>query len=185
VAAYLASTPREVFRLQGGARTPLYAAPCPETRPPSVPVQAKNMNPSDSTETRSASEQIDERIAALGDWRGEALGRMRALIREADPDVVEEWKWAKASSPGTPVWSHDGIICTGESYKSAVKLTFLKGASLDDPAKLFNASLEGNARRAIDIQEGEEIDADAFKALIRAAVALNRSSGNAKARRAK
>jgi hypothetical protein len=121
----------------------------------------------------SASEQIDQRIAELGDWRGETLGALRALIKEADPDVVEEWKWAKASSPGTPVWSHDGLICTGESYKSVVKLTFFKGASLDDPAGLFNSSLEGKTRRAIDIHEGEQLDADAFKALVRGAVDLN------------
>jgi hypothetical protein len=114
-----------------------------------------------------AAELITRRIAELGDWRGEALGRVRALIREADPDVVEEWKWEN------PVWSHDGIICTGESYKKAVKLTFLKGASLKDPKKLFNSSLEGNARRAIDLKEGEELDASAFKALIREAAALN------------
>ena len=133
------------------------------------------MSTSDSTESRSASEQIDERIAGLEDWRGETLSRMRKLIQEADPDVVEEWKWAKQTSPGTPVWSHDGIICTGESYKAVVKLTFMKGASLSDPAKLFNSSLEGNARRAIDIHEGEEVDADAFKALIRATVSLNTS----------
>src|SRR5436309_8860089 len=131
-----------------------------------------------TTEERTASEQIDERIADLGDWRGETLGRMRNLIHEADPDVVEEWKWAKASSPGTPVWSHDGIICTGESYKEVVKLTFMKGASLDDPAKLFNSSLEGNARRAIDIPEGTKIDEEAFKALIRAAAALNGSKSS-------
>jgi hypothetical protein len=123
--------------------------------------------------TQTASEQIDDRIAELGDWRGETLGRMRGLIREADPDVVEEWKWAKATSPGTPVWSHDGGICTGEAYKSVVKLTFFKGASLQDPAGLFNSSLEGNVRRAIDIREGEEVDASAFKELIREAVALN------------
>ena len=123
----------------------------------------------------SPSQLIDGRIADLGDWRGETLARMRALIKEADPEVVEEWKWAKATNPGTPVWSHDGIICTGESYKTAVKLTFFKGASLPDPARLFNSSLEGNARRAIDIHEGEEIDAAAFKALIRAAVDLNTS----------
>jgi hypothetical protein len=122
---------------------------------------------------QQASELIDGRIADLGDWRGETLSRMRELIKEADPDVVEEWKWAKRTNPGTPVWSHDGIICTGESYKSAVKLTFFKGASLEDPAKLFNSSLDGNARRAIDIHEGEELDAGAFKALIRAAVDLN------------
>jgi hypothetical protein len=133
------------------------------------------MSTSDSTEAQTASEQIDKRIADLGDWRGETLSRMRTLIQEADPDVVEEWKWVKQNSPGTPVWSHDGIICTGESYKSVVKLTFAKGASLSDPDKLFNSSLEGNARRAIDIHEGEEVDADAFKTLIRAAVSLNTS----------
>ncbi|HEY0388407.1 MAG TPA: DUF1801 domain-containing protein [Gaiellales bacterium] len=135
------------------------------------------------TDGRSASERIDERVAELGDWRGETLSRMRDLIRQADPDVVEEWKWAKATSPGTPVWSHDGIICTGESYTSTVKLTFMKGASLDDPAKLFNSSLEGNARRAIDIREGEQLDADAFKALIRAAVDLNTSGGTTRGKR--
>jgi hypothetical protein len=138
------------------------------------------MKKSGSTEGRSASELIDKRIAELGDWRGEILTRMRKLIKEADPDVVEEWKWM-----GTPVWSHDGIICTGESYKSIVKLTFLKGASLKDPAKLFNSSLDGNARRAIDIHEGEEVDASAFKALIRAAIALNTSEREARPRRAK
>jgi hypothetical protein len=127
------------------------------------------------SEARPASERIDEKIAELGDWRGETLSRMRGLIRDADPEVVEEWKWAKATSPGTPVWSHDGGICTGETYKSVVKLTFFKGASLDDPAGLFNSSLEGNTRRAIDIREGEQLDANAFKALIRAAVALNTS----------
>jgi hypothetical protein len=123
----------------------------------------------------SPSQQIDARIEELGDWRGETLARVRGIIRDADPDVVEEWKWAKATSPGTPVWSHDGIICTGETYKSAVKLTFAKGASLEDPSGLFNASLEGNTRRAIDVHEGEEIDEEALKALIRAAVALNQS----------
>jgi hypothetical protein len=143
------------------------------------------MNESGSSEGRPASELIDEKIAELGDWRGETLSRMRKLIREADPEVVEEWKWAKATSPGTPVWSHGGGICTGETYKSAVKLTFFKGASLDDPAKLFNSSLEGNVRRAIDIHEGEEVDAGAFKALIRAAVALNASGGTASTKRAR
>jgi hypothetical protein len=121
------------------------------------------------------SEEIDKKIAELDDWRGETLSRMRELIKQADPDVVEEWKWKKATSPGTPVWSHDGGICTGETYKSVVKLTFFKGASLKDPKKLFNSSLDGNVRRAIDIREGEKIDADAFKALIREAVALNTS----------
>jgi hypothetical protein len=123
----------------------------------------------------SASELISRRIADLGDWRGETLGRMRKLIKEADPDVVEEWKWM-----GTPVWSHDGNICTGETYKSVVKLTFSKGASLKDPAKLFNSSLEGNIRRAIDIREGEKVDEQAFKSLIRAAVAANASARKAK-----
>jgi hypothetical protein len=132
-----------------------------------------------ASEAQSASELISKRIAELGDWRGETLSRMRALIRAADPDVVEEWKWAKATTPGTPVWSHDGIICTGESYKSVVKLTFAKGASLKDPGRLFNSSLDGNVRRAIDIHEGEEVNASAFKTLIRQAVALN-SSGKSK-----
>jgi hypothetical protein len=143
------------------------------------------MNQSGSTEGQSPSELIDQRIAELDDWRGETLSRMRKLVHEADPDVVEELKWVKRTSPGTPTWEHDGIICTGESYKSVVKLTFAKGASLEDPAKLFNASLEGNTRRAIDIHEGEEVDADAFKALVRAAVALNTSRGKATPRRAK
>ena len=138
------------------------------------------MTESGSTEDRSASELIDERIADLGDWRGQTLGRMRALIKAADPDVVEEWKWAKATSPGTPVWSHDGIICTGESYKAVVKLTFAKGASLKDPARLFNAGLDGNVRRAIDIHEGETVDAAAFKALVREAIALNSAGKSAK-----
>ena len=120
----------------------------------------------------AASKLITEKIAELGDWRGETLARMRVLIREADPDVLEEWKWM-----GTPVWSHDGGICTGETYKSVVKLTFFKGASLEDPRRLFNSSLDGNVRRAIDIREGEEIDATAFKALVRAAVALNGAGG--------
>jgi hypothetical protein len=140
------------------------------------------MNTSGSTEGRPASELIDKRIAELGDWRAETLSRMRELIQAADPDVVEEWKWAKATNPGTPVWSHDGIICTGESYKATVKLTFFKGASLKDPAKLFNSSLDGNARRAIDIHEGEQVDAGAFQALIRAAVDLNTSGGKASTR---
>src|SRR5262245_41297718 len=143
------------------------------------------MKRSGSTEGQSPSRQIDKRIAELGDWRGETLSRMRKLIQEADPDVVEEWKWVKATNPGTPVWSHDGIICTGESYKTAVKLTFAKGASLKDPAKLFNSGLDGNTRRAIDIHEGEKIDAGAFEVLVRAAVALNTSGGKARPRRAK
>jgi hypothetical protein len=121
----------------------------------------------------SASQMIDQRIRELGDWRGSVLKRMRALIREADPEVVEEWKWKKASSPGTPVWSHNGGICTGESYKQFVKLTFFHGASLKDPARLFNSSLEGNTRRAIDIHEDDAIEEAAFKQLIRAAVAFN------------
>jgi hypothetical protein len=132
-----------------------------------------------------ASEVIDERIAELaelGDWRGETLGRMRTLIRDADPDIVEEIKWVKPTNPGTPTWSHDGIVCTGETYKSVVKLTFARGASLEDPTGLFNASLAGNTRRAIDIREGEQVDATAFKALIRAAVELNTDRAMAKKR---
>jgi hypothetical protein len=139
--------------------------------------QEENMKDSSSNEAPSASELIDGKIAELGDWRGETLTRMRKLIKDAEPDVVEEWKWR-----GTPVWSHDGIICTGESYKSIVKLTFAKGASLDDPAKLFNSSLDGNVRRAIDIHEGEEVEARAFKALIRAAVDLNALGAKSRAR---
>ncbi len=133
----------------------------------------------------TAAVRIDQRIADLGDWRSETLGRMRQLIRDADPDVVEDIKWVKATSPGTPTWSHDGILCTGEPYKAVVKLTFAKGASLADPAHLFNASLEGNTRRAIDIREGDEVDAEAFKALVRAAVALNGAGGTARGRRGK
>jgi hypothetical protein len=128
-----------------------------------------------------ASKQIDARIKELGDWRGKTLRTVRAIIKKADPAVVEEWKWAKATSPGTPVWSHDGIICTGETYKSVVKLTFMKGASLPDPAGLFNSSLDGNARRAIDIAEDDEIDADALRDLVREAVALNQSGKPGKA----
>jgi hypothetical protein len=130
-------------------------------------------NAADATE--SASELIDARIGELGDWRGAALSTLRALIKSADPEVVEEWKWKKATNPGVPVWSDHGIICTGETYKSVVKLTFFKGASLEDPSGLFNSSLDGNTRRAIDFHEGDEIDDDAFVALIRAAVDLNRS----------
>ena len=126
------------------------------------------MSPADDADTPAR--LIDARIAALGDWRGETLARIRALIHEADPEVVEEWKWR-----GVPTWSHDGIICTGETYKAAVKTTFARGAALDDPKGLFNSSLEGNVRRAIDFHEGETIDAEAFKALVRAAVALNRA----------
>jgi len=137
------------------------------------------MKTSDPSQGQSASELITKRIAELGGWRGKTLGRMRKLIRQADPDVVEEWKWEKPKSPGTPVWSHDGIICTGESYKNVVKLTFAKGASLKDPARLFNSSLDGNVRRAIDIHEGEDVDESAFKALVLQAVALN-SSGKSK-----
>jgi len=128
------------------------------------------MTKSRASQGQSASELISKRIAELGDWRGKTLSRMRKLIREADPDVVEEWKWMN------PVWSHDGIVCTGETYKRAVKLTFAKGALLNDPARLFNSSLDGNVRRAIDIPEGEKVDASAFKALVRQAVALNSSA---------
>src|SRR5438552_14729426 len=138
------------------------------------PLEEETMKKSGTRQGQSAAQLISQRIAELGDWRGEPLSRMRKLIQQADPDVVEEWKWVKAKSPGTPVWSHDGIICTGESYKNAVKLTFAKGAFLKDPARLFNSSLEGNVRRAIDIHEGEKVDASAFKTLVRQAVALNR-----------
>jgi hypothetical protein len=138
------------------------------------------MTTSDSTAGRPASELIDARIAELVDWRGETLARMRALIHEAEPDVEETWKWK-----GTPVWERDGVICTGESYKDKVKLTFAKGAALDDPAGLFNSSLDGNVRRAIDIPEGEEIDADAFRELVRAAAALNASDRAARGARGK
>jgi len=129
------------------------------------------MNKSATTKSESPSRLIDARIKELDDWRGRTLARVRALIKQADPDVIEEWKWR-----GVPVWSHDGIICTGETYKSVVKLTFAKGASLKDPSELFNSSLEGNVRRAIDLHEGHELDEEAFKTLIRAAAALNRSS---------
>src|SRR5438094_9255754 len=122
-------------------------------------------------EGESASRRISERIAELGDWRGETLGRIRALIKEADPDIVEEWKWM-----GTPVWSHDGIVCTGETYKKVVKMTFAKGASLKDPSRLFNSSLDGNVRRAIDFHEGDKVNEKALQALVRAAVALNKAS---------
>jgi len=132
------------------------------------------MKTSDANQAESASELISRRITELADWRGETLGRMRKLIKEADPDVVEEWKW------GVPVWSHGGILCTGETYKSVVKLTFAKGASLKDPSKLFNSSLDGKVRRAIDIREGDKIDEGAFKSLIKAAVAANTSATKAK-----
>ncbi|WP_422086085.1 DUF1801 domain-containing protein [Variovorax sp.] len=134
----------------------------------------------DTNPSPSASELISNKIAELGDWRGETLARMRKLIKEADPEVIEEWKWM-----GTPVWSHDGIICTGESYKSAVKLTFAKGASLKDPTRLFNASLDGNTRRAIDIHEGEKIAAPAFKSLVREAIELNGAGKSKSSKKAK
>ena len=137
------------------------------------------MKKSGAIDGQSASELISKRIAELGDWRGQTLARMRQLIKDADPEVVEEWKWM-----GTPVWSHDGIICTGDSYKQVVKLTFAKGAALEDPARLFNSSLDGNVRRAIDIHEGEELDASAFKALVRDAIALN-GSARRKSKKAK
>ena len=134
------------------------------------------MPKSSSSKDESPSEQIDARIEELGDWRGQTLSRVRALIKQADPEVVEEWKWRKATNPGVPVWSHQGGICTGETYKSVVKLTFFKGASLEDPSGLFNSSLDGNTRRAIDFHEDDEIDEKAFVTLIRAAVDLNESS---------
>jgi hypothetical protein len=143
------------------------------------------MKKSNVSEGPSAAAMISKRIADLGDWRGKTLARMRKLIQAADPEVVEEWKWVKATNPGTPVWSHDGIICTGESYKEVVKLTFMNGAALKDPGRLFNSSLDGNARRAIDIHEGEVVDESAFKALIRQAVAFNRSGKPKPAKKAK
>ena len=138
------------------------------------------MNKSAAQESKSPSQLIDARIRELGDWRGKMLSRLRTLVKQADPEVTEEWKWR-----GVPVWSHDGLICTGETYKSVVKMTFAKGASLDDPKGLFNSSLDGNTRRAIDIHEGEEVDAAAFQALIRAAVALNATGAKGKPKRGK
>jgi hypothetical protein len=134
------------------------------------------MTKSSAPQDESPSQLIDAKIEELGDWRGQTLSRLRALIKQADPEMVEEWKWRKPSNPGVPVWSHQGMICTGETYKSAVKLTFFKGASLEDPSGLFNSSLEGNTRRAIDFHEDDEIDEKAFTALIQAAVSLNESS---------
>lgn len=133
-----------------------------------------------ATTDPDASARIDERVRELGDWRGETLAEVRALIHDADPDVTEEWKWQKATSPGTPVWAHDGIVCTGEAYQRVVKLTFAKGASLKDPKKLFNSSLEGKVRRAIDLREGDRLDPRAFKALFREAVALNHARPKAR-----
>ncbi|MGL4576413.1 MAG: DUF1801 domain-containing protein [Burkholderiaceae bacterium] len=144
------------------------------------------MNKPGSNNSQSASTLIDQKIASLGDWRADTLRRMRKLIHEADPEMAEECKWVKPTNPlGVPVWSHAGSVCTGESYKATVKLTFAHGAALPDPAKLFNASLEGGTRRAIDIREGEEVDARAFKALVRAAVALNTAAAQARPSRAK
>jgi hypothetical protein len=131
------------------------------------------MTSHEQSTAKSPSQLIDQRIRDLGGWRGETLARMRALILEADPEMTEEWKWAKATSPGTPVWSHHGMVCTGEAYTNVVKLTFARGASVPDPSHLFNSSLEGNTRRAIDIHEGEKVNAGAFKALVKAAVAQN------------
>ena len=148
------------------------------------------MKPKSSPNSEAAAANITERIEELGDWRGETLAHVRQLIHEADPDIQEEWKWVKPKSPGTPVWSHDGIVCTGESYKQVVKLTFARGASIPasknlDPKKLFNSSLEGNTRRAIDLREGEKIDEAAFKQLIRAAVAANSAARDERAARKK
>jgi hypothetical protein len=139
-------------------------------------MEVQQMTHSASSKEKSASELISERIRELGDWRGKTLLRVRQLIKEADPEIVEEWKWVKPTNPGTPVWSHNGLVCTGETYKNAVKLTFSKGASLEDPSRQFNSSLGGNVRRAIDIREGDQIDEPALKELIRAAVALNLES---------
>jgi hypothetical protein len=143
------------------------------------------MKKSGASQGQSASELISKRIAELGDWRGNTLSRIRTLIKEADPEVVEELKWVKPTNPGMPTWSHDGIICTGEPYKNVVKLTFAKGASLKDPARLFNSSLDGNVRRAIDIHEGEDVDESAFKALVRQAVAFNTSGKSKPSKRAR
>jgi hypothetical protein len=143
----------------------------------------ETMKPTGRPDGEAASANITRRIQELGDWRGETLAHLRQLIHDADPDIQEEWKWVKPSNPGTPVWSHDGGVCTGESYNKVVKLTFFRGASIEDPKKLFNSSLEGNRRRAIDLLEGERIDEDAFRQLIRAAVAANsaaRAKGSAK-----
>jgi hypothetical protein len=134
------------------------------------------MNEDSAQQAESPARLIDAKIEELGDWRGKTLSRLRGLIKQADPEVVEEWKWRKATNPGVPVWSHHGGICTGETYKSVVKLTFFKGASLEDPSGLFNSSLEGSTRRAIDVHEGDEIDEQAFVALIRSAVSLNTSA---------
>jgi hypothetical protein len=131
---------------------------------------------SGSQKSKSPSQLIDARIKELGDWRGQTLSKVRGIIKEADPEVAEEWKWVKPTNPGTPVWSHNGGICTGETYKNAVKLTFFKGAALDDPSGLFNSSLGGKVRRAIDFHEGEQIDVEALKTLVRAAVSLNKST---------
>jgi hypothetical protein len=138
-------------------------------------MKKRNSDPKEGEGGDSPSQLIEARIKELGDWRGETLARVRSLVKEADPEVVEEWKWRKPSNPGVPVWSHAGMICTGETYKSVVKMTFAKGASLEDPSGLFNSSLEGNTSRAIDFHEGDEIDEEGLKALIRAAVALNTS----------
>jgi hypothetical protein len=136
------------------------------------------MKKSGASQAQSASELISKRFAELGDWRGKMLAKVRAIIHDADPEIVEEWKWVKPTNPGTPVWSHGGIVCTGEAYKNTVKMTFAKGAALKDPSRLFNSSLEGNVRRAIDIHEGDKVDEAALKDLIRAAVALNLKGKN-------
>ena len=144
-----------------------------ETPDDPIPIRSSGMTPTDRPDGEAASANISKRIEELGDWRGETLAQVRQLIHEADPDIQEEWKWEKPKSGGTPVWSHDGGVCTGESYKQVVKLTFFRVASIEDPKKLFNSSLEGKTRRAIDLREGEKIDEAAFKQLIRAAVAAN------------
>jgi hypothetical protein len=148
--------------------------------PKSTKGPSEDVKKSSAPQGDSPAELIDARVEDLDDWRGVALSRIRELIKQADPEVVEEWKWRKATNPGVPVWSHDGIICTGETYKNVVKMTFFRGASLEDPSRLFNSSLEGNTRRAIDVHDGEVIDEEAFKALIRAAVALNTGSSGRK-----
>ena len=145
--------------------------------------RGESMTTKRAPNSAAASKSITKRIKELGDWRGETLARVRELIHDADPRIEEEWKWAKASSPGVPIWSHDGIVCTGESYKQVVKLTFARGAELPDPGKLFNSSLEGNVRRAIDIREGEKLDQAAFKKLIRSAVAVNAAARRASSKK--
>jgi len=173
----LVVTPDQARFVSGVRESILEAAAEPDARPGLCSSNLRSVmaapTPTGRPDGETASANITKRIQELGDWRGETLARVRQLIHDADPDIQEEWKWEKPKSPGTPVWSHDGGVCTGESYKQVVKLTFFRGASIKDPKKLFNSSLEGNTRRAIDLREGEAVDEAAFKQLIRAAVAAN------------